>query len=154
MALEAESPEARVTYARVDYLFRIGIVVVGVAVVATTVVRGVAGVFGVIPASFAPLSWSQVTGVSVVGSAGGVFAYTLLDRYTAHPRRNFIAVAAVILLLSTAPLWIAGRMTGATVESVLVLALLHLVVAVVTVGLLVRMDRGIGRVNPATADDS
>jgi hypothetical protein len=154
MALGAESPESRVTYARVDYLFRIGVVVVSVAVVATTIVRGVAGTVGAVPAAFAPLSWSQVTGVSVVGSAGGVFAYALLDRYTAHPRRNFIAVAAVILLLSTAPLWVAGRMAGATVESILVLAVLHLVVAVVTVGLLVRMDRGNGRVNPATADDS
>ncbi|WP_338729007.1 DUF6069 family protein [Haladaptatus sp. DJG-WS-42] len=154
MALGAESPETRVTYARVDYLFRIGIVVVGVAVVAATIVRGLAGIFGVIPPAFAPLSWSQVTGVSVVGSAGGVFTYALLDRYTAHPRRNFMAVAAVILLLSTAPLWVAGRMEGATVQSIFVLALLHLVVAVVTVGLLVRMDRGTGRVNPATASDS
>lgn len=144
MAIRDEAPVPAVAYARLDYLFRIGVFVVAAAVVATTLVRGAVGAFDLVPPTFVPLWWSQVIGATVVGSAGGVFAYAVLDRFTDRTERNFLAVAAVVLLLSTGPLWIAGRMDGATMESILILAVLHITVAAVTVFLLIRMDRGVG----------
>lgn len=141
MSIRAESPEHFVTYARLDYLFRLGVFVVSVAVVATTILRGIAGLFDLVPVGFTPLLWSQVIGATVIGSAGGVFVYAVLDRFTTYTTRNFVLVAAVVLALSTAPLWLAEHMDGATTASIFILAIMHLVVAVITVGLLLRMDR-------------
>ncbi|MFC6798366.1 MULTISPECIES: DUF6069 family protein [unclassified Haladaptatus] len=140
MAMRDDSAAPTSDFARLDYLFRLGVFVVGAVIVATTIVRGIAGAFGLVPPTFAPLAWSQVIGVAVLGSAGGVFVYAILDRYTDRPRRNFVVVALAVLILSTAPLWLAQQLADATMAGVAVLGVLHIVVAFVTVFLLLRMD--------------
>ncbi|MDP9455502.1 MAG: DUF6069 family protein [Actinomycetota bacterium] len=111
---------------------------------ANALVYLIAGVVGAIPSDFVipgpgtPLTLGMVVGSTVVPAllAGVVFA--LLGRFTRRPVRNFVVLAAVLLVLSfVTPLTI----PGAPLSMVLALELMHVVAAVVIVGGLTTLAR-------------
>jgi hypothetical protein len=79
----------------------------------------------------------QVAGASVAGSIGAAVIFAVLGRFTRRPVRVFCGVAAVGLLLSFVPI----AVVGATGWSAGALALMHVVAAVINVGLLTRSGR-------------
>ena len=92
----------------------------------------------VIPGPGTPLTLGMVVGSTVVPAlvAGVVFA--LLGRFTRRPVRNFVVLAAVLLVLSfITPLTI----PGAPLSMILAMELMHVVAAVVIVGGLVVLAR-------------
>ena len=114
------------------------------AAVANALVYLVATAVGAIPSDFVipgpgtPLTLGMVVGSTAVPAflAGVVFA--LLGRFTRRPVRSFVVLAAVLLVLSFAtPLTI----PEAPLSMVLALELMHVVAAVVIVGVLVTLAR-------------
>lgn len=110
------------------------------AVVAAVLVRAVAGAIIAVPSSFESLAWSSVVAVTVVAGVGATLAYGLVDRFTERVVRNFLALAAVVFVVTTAPLvTTAPALPGSTPTLVAVLFVLHVVVAV---GIVVPLVRG------------
>jgi hypothetical protein len=79
----------------------------------------------------------QVGGASVAGAVGAAAIFALIFRFTRRPIRVFWGVAAVGLLLSFVPIALAG----ATGWSAGTLALMYVLAAVTSVGLLTRLGR-------------
>lgn len=79
----------------------------------------------------------QVVAASVAGSLGAAVTFAVIDRFTRHPARIFRGVAAAGLLLSFAPIALAG----AAGSSAVTLALMHVVAAATNVGLLTKLGR-------------
>lgn len=79
----------------------------------------------------------QVVAASVAGSIGAAVTFAVIDRYARRPVRIFWGVAAAGLLLSLAPIALAG----ATGSSAATLALMHVVAAATNVGLLTKLGR-------------
>ncbi len=79
----------------------------------------------------------QVVVASVAGSIGAAVVFAAIDRFTGHPVRIFWGAAAVGLLLSFAPIALAG----ATGSSAGTLALMHVVAAVTNVVLLTKLGQ-------------
>ncbi len=79
----------------------------------------------------------QVGSASVAGAVGAAAIFALIFRFTRRPIRVFWGVAAVGLLLSFVPIALAG----ATGWSAGTLALMYVLAAVTSVGLLTRLGR-------------
>lgn len=114
----------------------------GVLAVVLSVLTNVALVFGAgalgIAPEFGALTVPPVAVLSAVGAAGAAVAYWLLSRYVTDPRRTFVRVAAVVLVLSFVPdVALLAVDPAATPLAVVVLMVMHVVVAVASVGLLV-----------------
>lgn len=92
-----------------------------------------------IPAAFTPLGAPAVATVSVAGMAGSVIVFAWLARTRPRPERTFVSVAAVALVLSWLPdiaIWVTSVFAGTTTAGILSLMSLHVVAAVIAVGLL------------------
>lgn len=114
----------------------------GLATVVATVVNA-AIVLAVPPAidhpPYAPLSLGSVALFTVLGVVAATAVYAVILRLSARPERTFLAIAAVVLLLSFVPdLTFAGELPGATSAGVALLMVMHVVAAVVAVTVLVR----------------
>jgi hypothetical protein len=113
------------------------------AVLANVVLVVGANAIGVAP-GFQALTVPPVAFLSALGAAGATVVYWLLRRYASDPDRTFLRVAGGVLLVSFLPdvALLAGD-PAATPLGVVVLAGLHVVVAVISVGALVywRADR-------------
>jgi len=107
----------------------------GVNAVVLTIASSLSG--AVVIAPHETVTLVQVAGASVAGSIGAAVVFALIDRFTRHPVRIFWGVAAGGLLLSFVPIALAG----ATGSSAATLALMHVVAAVINVGLLTRLGR-------------
>ena len=119
-------------------LLRRGAVAVVAAIVAAAVVRTAAVSLGV-PATADPMQLDPILTSSAVGAAGATVVYGVLTRVSARPNRDFVVVAAVVLLLSLVPVvTVASGLAGVTMGVLLTLALLHLAVAGVSVAILTR----------------
>lgn len=119
---------------------------VGVAVVVSVVVNValvlLAGALDVAP-GFRPLSVPPVAFLSAIGAVGAAVVYWLLGRVSETPDRTFVRVAAAVLLVSFVPdLGLLAADPAATVLGVLVLVIMHVVVAVASVGALVYWRSG------------
>jgi hypothetical protein len=94
-----------------------------------------------IPADFVQLQTPAFLPLTVVGVLGAVIAFAIVGRLARRPVRTFQIVAVVALVLSFLPdigLFATGA-PGATLPAVLVLMLMHIVAAVVAVGVLTRL---------------
>ncbi|WP_143825035.1 DUF6069 family protein [Natrinema ejinorense] len=115
---------------------RRGVLAIGGAVVANLFVLG--GALVVLGSSgFDPFNVGPVAISSGVGAAGATAVYAVLARLRERPDRLFVALAAAVLLLSFVTLTEAAVLEGATTSRLAVLALMHVVVAVVSVVALV-----------------
>ncbi|WP_255151472.1 DUF6069 family protein [Halorarius halobius] len=115
---------------------RRGLSALVVAVVAVALVVSAARVLDVAP-GFDPFGYGPSTLFTVIGVVGATLVYAVLWRVVADPDRTFTLVAGAVLVVSWVPdVVVAPALPGATTGGVLVLAFLHLVVAVVAVGFL------------------
>lgn len=104
-----------------------------VAVVANALVRGLASL-AVDTAGIDPLGWGPILGSTAVAAVGATVVYAVLSRFSARPDRHFTVVAAVVLLLSMAPVFtVAPSLPGVTTPVLAVLAVLHVTTAVALV---------------------
>lgn len=113
----------------------------GLAVVLSAVVNAlvaqIAGSLGVAP-GFEHLGLARVAVFSAAGAVGATVVYAGLVRYVERPERTFTRVAVAVLVLSFLPdVGLLSSVPEATVPGVVTLMLMHVVVAVVAVGLLV-----------------
>lgn len=80
--------------------------------------------------------------LSAVGVAGATAVYWALSRYLTDSDRTFVRVAAVVLLISFVPdIALLAVDPAATPLAVIVLMVMHVVVAVASVGTLVYWTR-------------
>lgn len=86
---------------------------------------------------FDPLQYGPVTLFSALGALGAALVYAWLVRRRADPDRTFVRVAGLVLLLSFVPdVALLFADPAATVPAVVVLVVMHVVVAVISVGVL------------------
>lgn len=113
------------------------------AAVANAVVYFVAYGLGAMPQDFViegsgPITLAPVVVSSLIGAVGAVLVFVIVALLAQRPIRTFRIVAAVVLVLSFAtPLTI----PGAPLSMVLALEFMHVVAAVVIVGILTTLVR-------------
>lgn len=134
----ATTESATVTTPTRGELLKRGAVAVVAAMFATAVVRTVAVSLGV-PESVDPMQLDPILTSSAFGAAGATIVYGVLTRVSARPNRDFVVVAAVVLLVSFVPVVTVAPSAGGVTEAVLfTLAVMHLAVAGVSVAILTR----------------
>jgi protein involved in polysaccharide export with SLBB domain len=141
------SDEERVEWGR---LVPVGLLAALVAAVANAVVYLVAASAGAMPQEIVvngqgPITLPVVAALSAQGAVAATIVYALVGRFARRPVRVFRVVAAVVLVLSLVPPF---TITGAPISMILALELMHVIAAVVIVGLLTTMAR---RAKPAGA---
>jgi hypothetical protein len=116
---------------------------IGAALLANILVYFVAGLFVAYNPQFLPLATVGGTIVfTIVPAVVAVVIYALLLRFTRDPERIFTSLAAVVLVVSWIPdLTYIPDVPGASTGQTAVLMLMHLVAAVVIVGMLTRLTR-------------
>jgi hypothetical protein len=123
-------------------LLTAGLLTVAAVVLANVLLRVIAVRLLDVSASFAPLAWGAVLVASVVVVAIATVVFGLLHRLSRHPVRHFRMLALVFLLVSLGgPLSTRSEPGGSTM-AVVVLVVMHIVSAVMTVGLLPTLARG------------
>jgi hypothetical protein len=116
-----------------------------VAVLAALVVRGVVDAAGVdvgAAGAMDPFATPAIVGSAVVAGAGAAAVYAALVRLTASPTRNFLVVAAAVFLAMLLPVALVAPGLGVTATGQVVLAVLHIAVAVPLVAFVTGAVRG------------
>lgn len=137
-------PSERVAMGR---LLWVGPLAVIASVIANGIVRVVAVPLLNIPPEFQPLTWGQFIFLTVVGTGLGAIVFAVVARFAKRPIRTFRIISVVALLLSWLPdlgLLAAGDRApypGTSLSSVGVLMFMHVVAAVVSVGLLTTLTQ-------------
>jgi hypothetical protein len=125
-------------------LLWVGPLAVLAAVIANVFVSITAvALLGISP-EFDPLHVGPVIGFTVVGVLGAVIVFALVARFSRRPVRLFRRITLVVLLLSFVPdlsLLYASPYAGTTVQSVIVLMLMHVVAWLISVGLLTTLTQ-------------
>jgi hypothetical protein len=90
------------------------------------------------------LSIPTVTALTVIGTIGAIIVYAIMRAFMVRPNMSFIWIAVVVLIISFIPDYLiigktSGPFAGGTVESALVLALMHVVAAVIIVYALTKL---------------
>ena len=113
------------------------------AVVANVLVMLAARAVLDIPEEFMQLTAPNVIGLTVIGGALATGAYAIVAKRSERPRRTYIRVALIALLVSFLPdLALAySDMPGVTWTGVAVLMVLHVVAAAILVPVLVGTPR-------------
>lgn len=84
------------------------------------------------------LSYPSVLFLTAVGVVGATVVYAVLDRLTGRPDRNFVVLAAVVLVLSVVPDFTSiPDEPGGSLPAGIVLASMHVLTAVIVVWQLV-----------------
>jgi hypothetical protein len=128
------------------------LLVAGVASVAAAVVANIVAFFIVrgvldLPADFPPLSVGAIVAFTLVGTGLGALGFAWLSRRSATPARTYRNVAVVAFILSIIPNLLAALnptmfpFPGGTPTAFLALILFHVVAAVVSVTVLLRLSR-------------
>lgn len=111
-----------------------GLLVAILASLVNALVRVAATTLFDVPAGVGPLGWAPVVVTTVVGVAGATVGFGLLARVSTRPKRDFAALASVVLLLSFVPLATPPTFLAAAPASVLVtLGAMHVTTAVIAV---------------------
>lgn len=125
-------------------LLGVGLLTVGVAVVANLLVRALLFATVDLPADFPSLQAGPVGVFTVVGVSLAVVAFAIVARVAARPGRTYTIVAAIAFILSILPnLALAANpaaapFPGGTATAFLTLITFHVVAALVSVLLLTR----------------
>lgn len=127
-------------------LWQVTLLAIVLALATSTVISVLAVAHGIVPSlCFVPGGGAQmplepVMLVSAAGALAGIGVYAWLRRRVQRPIRTFLVVAAVVLLVSFAAPFLLPALTAG---QILVLEIMHLIVAVITVGVLVNSARRI-----------
>ncbi len=132
--------EERVAFRR---LLWVGPLAAAAAAVANAVVYLVASALGAMPQDIVvngqgPITLPVVAAMSAQGAVVGAVVYALVGWFARRPTRVFRIVAAVALVLSFATPF---TIPGAPISMVLTLELMHMVAALVIVGMLTTLVR-------------
>lgn len=120
-------------------LVKYGLLTVLVAVVANALVRMIALSVSPVLAGFWPLGWGAVIVSTGLTAGGATIVYGGITRFSNRPNRTFTIIAAVVLILSFGEFVAPPPVLAAAPASVLAaLAVMHVIVAVVSVGVLTR----------------
>jgi hypothetical protein len=92
------------------------------------------------PPVLSPMDVSNVILISIIFSLAASFVYAFLSAVTQRPERNFMIISAVVLLASLVPL-LGVPNSPVAMSARLGLVTMHIIGAVVVVGLLVRLGR-------------
>ena len=92
------------------------------------------------PPLLTPMDVTDVILVSIIFSLAASFVYAFLSAVTQRPERNFIIISAVVLLASFGPL-LGVPNSPVALSARLGLVAMHIIGAVVVVGLLVGLGR-------------
>lgn len=135
----ATTVETQPTRVGVNRLAKYGLLTVFVAVAATALIRMVALALVNAPADFVPLplGWGPAIASSALGAVGATVAYGVITRVSQRPNRTFTVVATVVLVLSFVPmLTLPPTVADALAPVMPALAVMHVTVAVISVGVL------------------
>lgn len=130
-----------------DKLLMAGAASVAAAVVANLVAFFIARAVFDLPAGFPPLSVGAISFLTILGTGLGALVFAWLSRRSATPFRTYRLVAVIALVLSILPNFMAAAnpamfpFPGGTATAFLVLVLFHIIAAVVSVVVLLRMAR-------------
>jgi hypothetical protein len=94
-----------------------------------------------VPAAFQALSTPAVASGTIVGMIGATLVFAWVARSQADPRRTFVLIAAAGLIVSWLPdlaIWATAVFPATTTRGILSLMALHIVAAVLAVGILLR----------------
>jgi len=94
-----------------------------------------------VPAAFTPLSTPAVASLTVVAMIVATLVFAWVAQTQAEPRRTFVLVATVGLIVSLLPdlaIWAMAVFPGTTTTGILSLMALHVVAAGFAVGILLR----------------
>jgi hypothetical protein len=94
-----------------------------------------------VPAAFQPLSTPGVASLTIAGMIGATLIFAWLARAQPDPRRTFVLIATVGLIVSWLPdlaIWATAVFPGTTTTGILSLMTLHVVAAAFAVGILLR----------------
>lgn len=128
----------------------VGLGTIAAALIANLLVYSIAGLFVSYHPQFPPLATPGGTIVfTIVPAVIAVIVYALLLRFTRTPERIFTTLAAIVLVGSWIPdLTYIPTVPGASTGQTVVLMLMHLVAAVVIVGMLTKLAR------PSSSDNT
>ena len=84
-----------------------------------------------------PFAAAPILGSVVVAGVLAAVAYAALDRFTARPTRNFVALAAVVFAAMLVPVLTVAPAMGVTAAGQAVLAVFHVLVALPLVAFVV-----------------
>jgi hypothetical protein len=122
-----------------ERLLRAGLAATAAALLAVLVARLLVGALYVIDPSLGPFQWLPLVASTVVAGVGATLVYAALDRYTARPGRNFLAVSAVVFVGMLVPVLTVAPSLGVAGDLQAVLVALHAAVAVPIVAVLYRL---------------
>ena len=92
-----------------------------------------------VPAAFQPLSTLGVASATIIGMIGATLVFAWVARTRPDPRRTFVLIATVGLIMSWLPvlvIWATAVFPGTTTTGILSLMALHVVGAGLAVGIL------------------
>lgn len=125
------------------HVARVGLATIVAATLANVLFYYLAGVFVAYVPEF--LILTDVSGAvifTVVPAIVAVLLYAPLLRFARHPARTFTIIAAVVFVVTLIPdFTYLPTLPGATGGQIAVLALMHVIAAVVIVGMLTRLSR-------------
>lgn len=130
----------RISMAR---LWWAGPLVVAAALVANSIVREIALTLFDIPPAFHHLMWGHLVTTTIVAVGAAVVVFASVARYARRPIHLYLRIAAVVLVLSLIPnaMMFLGEGQGQDPPAVITLMLMHVVDAVICVGLLTTLTR-------------
>ncbi len=90
---------------------------------------------------FMPLTYGPVALFTAIGALGGYVVFEILKTYSEKPYENFLYVAATVMIFSfVTVIYEAPTEAGAGMEEIAMLSLTHVVAAVFTVGVILKME--------------
>jgi hypothetical protein len=128
-------------------LLRAGVLSVAAAVAANLIAYFILRAALDLPADFPPLSAGAITLFTIIGTGLGALAFAWLARRSATPARPYVRLAAVALVVSILPNLAAAAnpalfpFPGGTTAVFLTLVVFHMIAAVVSVVVLLRLAR-------------
>ena len=108
----------------------LGVLVAVVALLGTQAVVDATEIAVGATGAMSPFSAGALVGSAIVAGAGAALTYAAVDRFTARPVRNFVAIAAAVFLVMLVPVVAVAPAMGVTPIGQGLLVLYHLLVAV------------------------
>jgi Family of unknown function (DUF6069) len=124
-----------------------GLIAIIVSVIANDIVLFVLKPLVSGPVPLFALNIGSVSVLTAIGALGATIVYAILRQFMRSPNKTFIIISVIVFLLSLIPdymlLGSTSKMAaGATIASVGTLMFMHLVAAVIIVGVLVKNTKG------------
>lgn len=128
-------PEQRVAHRMASYA-QVGAWTIVAALVAVGIVRLLAGWAVTLDPTYQPTEWGAIIPATAFAAAAASAVFWLVTRFTDHPVRYFVTLAAVVLVVGTVPLF-ALPLPGETLAGLVTALAMHVAAAVAIVGFLI-----------------